>query len=156
MPRDQYIILVSCRIVWLSMERRGNKKKLLYKRRSKGEENSLWRTEPELRSLLLGPAGEKNWSKKYPSCGGLLQSPIDLHSDILQYDASLAPLQFQGYNVSAEKLLNLTNDGHSGKGETLETLRGRSEAPLTLCPDSSIWPGWAPLRHSGDGGRGRL
>lgn len=61
----------------------------------------------------VGPAGEKNWSKKYPSCGGLLQSPIDLHSDILQYDASLAPLQFQGYNVSVEKLLNLTNDGHS-------------------------------------------
>ncbi|XP_036049856.1 carbonic anhydrase 12 isoform X2 [Onychomys torridus] len=61
----------------------------------------------------VGPAGEKNWSKKYPSCGGLLQSPIDLHSDILQYDASLTPLQFQGYNVSAEKLLNLTNDGHS-------------------------------------------
>ncbi|KAL1782513.1 carbonic anhydrase 12 isoform X1 [Sigmodon hispidus] len=61
----------------------------------------------------VGPSGEKSWSKKYPSCGGLLQSPIDLHSDILQYDASLAPLQFQGYNVSAEKLLNLTNDGHS-------------------------------------------
>nr|XP_048279917.1 carbonic anhydrase 12 isoform X2 [Myodes glareolus] len=61
----------------------------------------------------VGATGEKNWAKKYPSCGGLLQSPIDLHSDILQYDASLTPLQFQGYNVSAEKLLNLTNDGHS-------------------------------------------
>ncbi|CAO2634502.1 Carbonic anhydrase 12 [Lemmus lemmus] len=61
----------------------------------------------------VGPTGEKNWSKKYPSCGGTLQSPIDLHSDILQYDASLTPLKFQGYNVSAEKLLNLTNDGHS-------------------------------------------
>ncbi|XP_057624283.1 carbonic anhydrase 12 isoform X1 [Chionomys nivalis] len=61
----------------------------------------------------VGATGEKNWSKKYPSCGGFLQSPIDLHSDILQYDASLTPLQFQGYNASAEKLLNLTNDGHS-------------------------------------------
>nr|XP_045016097.1 carbonic anhydrase 12 isoform X1 [Jaculus jaculus] len=60
----------------------------------------------------VGSTGEKSWSKKYPSCGGLLQSPIDLHSDILQYDASLVPLQFQGYNVS-NKLLNLTNDGHS-------------------------------------------
>ncbi|XP_042543542.1 carbonic anhydrase 12 [Dipodomys spectabilis] len=61
----------------------------------------------------IGPTGEKSWSKKYPSCGGLLQSPIDLHSDILQYDASLVPLQFHGYNISADKLLNLTNDGHS-------------------------------------------
>uniref|UniRef100_A0A8C2VE25 Carbonic anhydrase n=1 Tax=Chinchilla lanigera TaxID=34839 RepID=A0A8C2VE25_CHILA len=61
------------------------------------------------------PNGEKNWSKKYPSCGGLLQSPIDLHGDILQYNASLGPLEFQGYNVSSSELLNLTNNGHSVK-----------------------------------------
>ncbi|XP_045666757.1 carbonic anhydrase 12 isoform X2 [Ursus americanus] len=60
-----------------------------------------------------GPDGEKSWSKKYPSCGGVLQSPIDLHSDILQYDASLVPLGFQGYNVSANEQFILTNDGHS-------------------------------------------
>lgn len=108
----------------------------------------MWKTKLEFGSLLLGATGEKNWAKKYPSCGGLLQSPIDLHSDILQYDASLTPLQFQGYNVSAEKLLNLTNDGHSGKG--------RSEALLTPWPDSCIWPGGAPWRHSGEGARRRL
>ncbi|XP_057159601.1 carbonic anhydrase 12 isoform X1 [Ursus arctos] len=61
----------------------------------------------------FGPDGEKSWSKKYPSCGGVLQSPIDLHSDILQYDASLVPLGFQGYNVSANEQFILTNDGHS-------------------------------------------
>ncbi|KAG8510270.1 Carbonic anhydrase 12, partial [Galemys pyrenaicus] len=61
------------------------------------------------------PNGEKSWSKKYPSCGGLLQSPIDLHSDILLYNASLVPLQFQGYNVSANEQFILTNDGHSVK-----------------------------------------
>nr|XP_020038407.1 carbonic anhydrase 12 [Castor canadensis] len=67
----------------------------------------------EEQPCVAAPLNEKNWSKKYPSCGGLLQSPIDLHSDILQYDATLAPLQFQGYNVSTDKLLNLTNNGHS-------------------------------------------
>ncbi|XP_037689688.1 carbonic anhydrase 12 [Choloepus didactylus] len=61
----------------------------------------------------FGPDGEKSWSKKYPSCGGLLQSPIDLHGDILQYDASLAPLKFQGYNTSADEQFVLTNNGHS-------------------------------------------
>ncbi|XP_055971295.1 carbonic anhydrase 12 [Sorex fumeus] len=61
----------------------------------------------------LGPNGEKSWSKRYPSCGGLRQSPIDLHSDILLYNASLAPLQLQGYNLSAQEQLVLTNDGHS-------------------------------------------
>ncbi|KAK2491660.1 hypothetical protein MC885_019436 [Smutsia gigantea] len=59
------------------------------------------------------PDGEKSWSKKYPLCGGLLQSPIDLHGGILQYDASLGPLGFQGYNVSAHEQFVLTNDGHS-------------------------------------------
>ncbi|EPQ04521.1 Carbonic anhydrase 12 [Myotis brandtii] len=44
-----------------------------------------------------------------------MQSPIDLHSDILQYDASLVPLEFQGYNVSANEQLTLTNNGHSVK-----------------------------------------
>ncbi|GAB5572394.1 carbonic anhydrase 12 isoform X3 [Prionailurus iriomotensis] len=63
--------------------------------------------------LFCCPDGEKSWSKKYPSCGGVLQSPIDLHSDILQYDASLVPLGFQGYNVSANEQFLLTNDGHS-------------------------------------------
>ncbi|EAW77648.1 carbonic anhydrase XII, isoform CRA_c [Homo sapiens] len=63
----------------------------------------------------FGPDGENSWSKKYPSCGGLLQSPIDLHSDILQYDASLTPLEFQGYNLSANKQFLLTNNGHSVK-----------------------------------------
>ncbi|XP_004758803.1 carbonic anhydrase 12 isoform X1 [Mustela putorius furo] len=61
----------------------------------------------------FGPDGEKSWSKKYPACGGMLQSPIDLHSDILQYDASLVPLGFQGYNVSDNEQFILTNDGHS-------------------------------------------
>ncbi|XP_064426413.1 carbonic anhydrase 12 isoform X3 [Mirounga angustirostris] len=61
----------------------------------------------------FGPDGEKSWPKKYPSCGGVLQSPIDLHSDILQYDASLVPLGFQGYNVSANEQFILINDGHS-------------------------------------------
>ncbi|XP_041587401.1 carbonic anhydrase 12 [Vulpes lagopus] len=61
----------------------------------------------------FGPDGEKSWSEKYPSCGGVLQSPIDLHNDILQYDASLVPLGFQGYNISANEQFILTNDGHS-------------------------------------------
>ncbi|KFO26016.1 Carbonic anhydrase 12 [Fukomys damarensis] len=69
--------------------------------------------QPSSPAPLNGPNGEKSWPKKYPSCGGQLQSPIDLHSDILQYDASLGPLEFQGYNVSPSELLNLTNNGHS-------------------------------------------
>ncbi|XP_057578729.1 carbonic anhydrase 12 isoform X3 [Hippopotamus amphibius kiboko] len=70
----------------------------------------------------IGPDGEKSWSKSYPSCGGLLQSPIDLHDDILQYNASLVPLGFQGYNASANQKFVLTNNGHSVKLKLPEEL----------------------------------
>ncbi|XP_026979042.1 carbonic anhydrase 12 isoform X1 [Sagmatias obliquidens] len=63
----------------------------------------------------IGPHGEKSWSKSYPSCGGLMQSPIDLQDDILQYNASLVPLGFQGYSESANQQFVLTNNGHSVK-----------------------------------------
>ncbi|XP_067605774.1 carbonic anhydrase 12 isoform X3 [Pseudorca crassidens] len=63
----------------------------------------------------IGPDGEKSWSKSYPLCGGLMQSPIDLQDDILQYNASLVPLGFQGYSESANQQFVLTNNGHSVK-----------------------------------------
>ncbi|XP_030617551.1 carbonic anhydrase 12 isoform X1 [Delphinapterus leucas] len=63
----------------------------------------------------IGPDGEESWSKSYPSCGGLMQSPIDLQDDILQYNASLVPLDFQGYSESANQQFVLTNNGHSVK-----------------------------------------
>lgn len=69
-------------------------------------------------SLLIhtGPDGEKAWSKKYPFCGGVFQSPIDFHKDILQYDSNLLPLEFIGYNVPSTDQFTLINNGHSGKG----------------------------------------
>ncbi|XP_072469459.1 carbonic anhydrase 12 isoform X2 [Notamacropus eugenii] len=59
--------------------------------------------------------GEKAWSKSFPSCGGMLQSPIDFDSDNLQYDSSLSPLVLEGYNMSSNEQFILTNNGHSVK-----------------------------------------
>ena len=104
-----------------------------------------------LKSLLPGPDGEKSWPKNYPFCGGLMQSPIDLHSDILQYDDNLVPLKFQGYNVSAHEQFTLTNNGHSGEGETPVSCRGcLSFPPLPVCPLPSAGDG-TPRRHLGEG-----
>uniref|UniRef100_A0A8C3PTX1 Carbonic anhydrase n=1 Tax=Calidris pygmaea TaxID=425635 RepID=A0A8C3PTX1_9CHAR len=68
-------------------------------------------------SLLIytGPDGEKAWPKKYPFCGGVFQSPIDFHKDILQYDSNLLPLEFIGYNVPSTDQFTLINNGHSVK-----------------------------------------
>ncbi|KAM6301751.1 carbonic anhydrase 12 [Podargus strigoides] len=70
----------------------------------------------------IGPDGEKAWPKKYPFCGGVFQSPIDFHKDILQYDSQLLPLEFIGYNVPSSDQFTLTNNGHSVKMYLLPTM----------------------------------
>ncbi|XP_074090441.1 carbonic anhydrase 12 isoform X2 [Macrotis lagotis] len=63
----------------------------------------------------FGDNGEKAWPKSFPSCGGVSQSPIDFHSDILQYDSTLSPIELEGYNMSSNEQFILTNNGHSVK-----------------------------------------
>lgn len=79
-----------------------------------------------------------------------MQSPIDLHSDILQYDDNLVPLKFHGYNLSANEQFTLTNNGHSGEGDP-ESCRGcLNFSPLPVCPLPSVGEG-TPRRHLGEG-----
>ncbi|XP_036590106.1 carbonic anhydrase 12 [Trichosurus vulpecula] len=63
----------------------------------------------------VGDNGEKAWSKSFPSCGGMSQSPIDFDSDNLEYDSTLSPLVLEGYNMSSNERFTLTNNGHSVK-----------------------------------------
>ncbi|XP_043380664.1 carbonic anhydrase 12 isoform X3 [Chelonia mydas] len=73
----------------------------------------------------IGPDGEKTWHKKYPFCGGVFQSPIDFHNDILQYDTNLLPLELVGYNVSSTDHFMLTNNGHSVRMSLFPTMHIR-------------------------------
>ncbi|XP_062819168.1 carbonic anhydrase 12 [Anolis carolinensis] len=66
-------------------------------------------------SYIGEDGGEKGWPKRFPFCGGAFQSPIDFHSDVLQYDSTLSPIELQGYNVSSGEQFVLTNNGHSVK-----------------------------------------
>uniref|UniRef100_A0A8C9FUI9 Carbonic anhydrase n=1 Tax=Pavo cristatus TaxID=9049 RepID=A0A8C9FUI9_PAVCR len=76
---------------------------------------------------LPPPANATNtWPKKYPFCGGVFQSPIDFHKDILQYDSNLSPLEFIGYNVSSTDHFTLTNNGHSVKMHLSPTMHIRN------------------------------
>uniref|UniRef100_A0A8C4YGK8 Carbonic anhydrase n=1 Tax=Gopherus evgoodei TaxID=1825980 RepID=A0A8C4YGK8_9SAUR len=72
------------------------------------------------------PDGEKTWPKKYPFCGGVFQSPIDFHNDILQYDTTLLPLELVGYNVSSTDHFMLTNNGHSVRMSLFPTMHIRN------------------------------
>uniref|UniRef100_W5NCH0 Carbonic anhydrase n=1 Tax=Lepisosteus oculatus TaxID=7918 RepID=W5NCH0_LEPOC len=61
----------------------------------------------------FGPDGESHWSKYYPFCGGVFQSPIDFQTELLQYDSTLKPIEVRDYNLSATEQLTLMNNGHS-------------------------------------------
>ncbi|XP_026537823.1 carbonic anhydrase 12 [Notechis scutatus] len=74
----------------------------------------------------VGPDGEKGWPKKYPFCGGVFQSPIDFHNDILQFDSTLLPVELEGYNVSSDVKFLLTNNGHSVKMNLSSAMRIRN------------------------------
>ncbi|KAJ8002431.1 hypothetical protein DPEC_G00158830 [Dallia pectoralis] len=60
-----------------------------------------------------GPHGENHWSMHYPFCGGSFQSPIDIQTQLLNFDPSLRPIELQNYNLSATEQLILGNNGHS-------------------------------------------
>ncbi|XP_029378099.1 carbonic anhydrase 12 isoform X2 [Echeneis naucrates] len=60
-----------------------------------------------------GPDGEQHWSKSYPYCGGIFQSPIDIKPELLRFDPSLRPIEVQNYNLSPNEQLTLGNNGHS-------------------------------------------
>uniref|UniRef100_A0A3P8Q9Z1 Carbonic anhydrase n=1 Tax=Astatotilapia calliptera TaxID=8154 RepID=A0A3P8Q9Z1_ASTCA len=64
-------------------------------------------------SAVHGPQGQDHWSQHYPYCGGALQSPIDLKSDLLRFDPTLRPIEVQNYNLSPNEQLTLGNNGHS-------------------------------------------
>uniref|UniRef100_A0A3B3R551 Carbonic anhydrase n=1 Tax=Paramormyrops kingsleyae TaxID=1676925 RepID=A0A3B3R551_9TELE len=62
-----------------------------------------------------GPKGVQHWSKSYPFCGGVFQSPIDLQTPLLQYDPSLVPIEVHNYDLLAHEQLTLGNSGHAGE-----------------------------------------
>uniref|UniRef100_A0A3B3R3K1 Carbonic anhydrase n=1 Tax=Paramormyrops kingsleyae TaxID=1676925 RepID=A0A3B3R3K1_9TELE len=62
-----------------------------------------------------GPKGVQHWSKSYPFCGGVFQSPIDLQTPLLQYDPSLVPIEVHNYDLLAHEQLTLGNSGHAVK-----------------------------------------
>ncbi|XP_075711263.1 carbonic anhydrase 12 [Rhinoderma darwinii] len=60
-----------------------------------------------------GNNGEDNWATKYSFCGGVYQSPLDFHGNVLQYDSTLKPIQLYGYNASRTDYFTISNNGHT-------------------------------------------
>ncbi|NP_001091227.1 carbonic anhydrase XII L homeolog precursor [Xenopus laevis] len=70
-----------------------------------------------------GSKGEESWPKNYEFCGGVYQSPVDFHQNILQYDSTLQPIKLSGYNVSSTDSFTLSNNGHTVQMSLVPTMK---------------------------------
>ena len=66
--------------------------------------------------MLLGPGPDK-WPDIFHLCGGDNQSPIDV-PEYTEYDSSIAPFEFVGYENLGIDDVEIVNIGYSGMVET--------------------------------------
>ncbi|MBV96249.1 Carbonic anhydrase 15, partial [Eschrichtius robustus] len=58
--------------------------------------------------------GPTHWKEMAPACGGPGQSPINIDLHRVQWDPTLGPFIFQGYDSAPPGPWTLENDGHAG------------------------------------------
>ncbi|XP_071971045.1 carbonic anhydrase 14 isoform X2 [Engystomops pustulosus] len=66
-------------------------------------------------SHCRGDHGQEHWADSYPDCGGKSQSPINIQTRAVSYDASLPPIRPVGYSTPGGAPFTLTNNGHTVK-----------------------------------------
>ncbi|XP_072572760.1 carbonic anhydrase 14 isoform X2 [Paramormyrops kingsleyae] len=77
------------------------------------EEGPLWVSEAG--GFVPARGDMAQWSKSFPDCGGVWQSPIDVETSALHHDPSLMPVNVVGYHKPGHDPFTLSNNGHTVK-----------------------------------------
>ncbi|KAM9294543.1 carbonic anhydrase 14-like [Gastrophryne carolinensis] len=72
-----------------------------------------------------GDHGQEHWADSFPDCGGAAQSPINIKTGNVTYDASLPPIEPIGYGIPGSAPFTLTNNGHTVKVSLPPSMRLR-------------------------------
>lgn len=74
-----------------------------------------------LQISVLVSSGPTHWKELAPACGGPAQSPINIDHHLVQWDCTLEPFIFQGYDSAPLDPWTLENDGHTGQHHKVRT-----------------------------------
>ncbi|XP_060764905.1 carbonic anhydrase 9 isoform X2 [Neoarius graeffei] len=66
---------------------------------------------------------QRSWHSDFTDCSGKSQSPIDIVTRDASYDARLPAIKLDGYDLSGDPELTLTNNGHTLQLQLPNTMR---------------------------------
>lgn len=85
--------------------------------------------------FIAGTLNQHSWGKRYPSCTGARQSPVDIDETFTQVRKRYQKLQFEGWDKLTAESSTVHNNGKTGMSASLNVSLFRVWFPWQRLPD---------------------